>query len=84
MTMRRKWMRYWILKYLEQEDIKVLDALVLDQNNRFAHLLLPDFIIETNMPVEEKGKTRPGEMLRIKIEHLNPREDIFRVKLLKP
>jgi exoribonuclease II len=84
MIMRRKWERYWILKYLEQEDIKVLDALVLDQNNRFAHLLLPDFIMETNLPVEEKGKTRPGEMVRIKIEHLNPREDILRVKLLKP
>jgi exoribonuclease-2 len=54
---------------------------VLDQNNRFAHLLLPDFMLETNMLVEEKGKTQAGEMIRVKIEHINPREDILRVKL---
>jgi exoribonuclease-2 len=82
MWIRRKWDRYWILKYLEQEDIRVLDALILDQNNRFAHLLLPDFIIEVNMPLEDKGKTRAGEMIRVKVDHVNPREDLLRVKLL--
>jgi exoribonuclease-2 len=69
------------LKYLEQEDIQTMDALVLDQNNRFAHLLLPDFIIEANMPVDERSKVRPGEMVRVRIEHVNPREDILRVRL---
>jgi exoribonuclease-2 len=83
MFIRRKWTRYWILKYLEQEDIQVLDALVLDQNNRFAHLLLPDFIMEANMMAEEKGKTQPGEMIRVKIEHINPRDDVLRVKLAR-
>jgi exoribonuclease-2 len=80
-SIRRKWTRYWVLKYMEQEDFQVLDALVLDQNNRFAHLLLPDFMLETNMLVEEKGKTQAGEMIRVKIEHIKPREDILRVKL---
>ena len=28
---QRKWTRYWILKYLEQEDIQTLNALVLTQ-----------------------------------------------------
>jgi exoribonuclease II len=83
MLIRRKWTRYWILKYLEQEDIQTLDALVLDQNNRFAHLLLPDFILETNMLVEDKTRIRPGEMIRVKLDHLNPRDDILRVKQVK-
>ncbi len=83
MFIRRKWTRYWFLKFLEQEDIQTLDALVLDQNNRFAHLLLPDFILETNMLHDDKTRVRPGEMVRVKIEHLNPREDILRVKLAK-
>lgn len=83
MFIRRKWTRYWFLKFLEQEDIQTLDALVLDQNNRFAHLLLPDFILETNMLHDDKTRVRPGELVRIKIEHLNPREDILRVKLAK-
>lgn len=83
MLIRRKWTRYWILKYLEQEDIQTLDALVLDQNNRFAHLLLPDFIMETNMVAEDTTRIRPGEMIRVKIDHLNPRDDVLRVKQVK-
>lgn len=83
MFIRRKWTRYWILKYLEQEDFQTLDALVLDQNNRFAHLLLPDFILETNIVVEDRTRIRPGEMIRVKIDHINPRDDVLRLKLVK-
>ena len=82
MLIRRKWTRFWILKYLEQEDIRDLDALVLDQNSRYARLLLPSYMIETSMPVEEKGKLQAGEMVRVKVEHLNPREDVLKLKLV--
>ena len=78
---QRKWTRYWMLKYLEQEDIKSLNAIVLTQNGRFAHLLLNDFLLETNAPLSDKNQARPGEMVRVKIDRLNPREDILRVQL---
>lgn len=78
---QRKWVRYWILKYLEQEDIHALNALVLDQNNRFVHLLLPDFLIEANMPVPEKPRLQPGELVRVKISRLSPREDVLRLQI---
>jgi len=78
---QRKWVRYWILKYLEQEDIHTLDALVLDQNNRFVHLLLPDFLIEANMPVPDKTRLQSGELIRVKISRLSPREDVLRLQI---
>lgn len=78
---QRKWTRYWILKYLEQEDIHSLNALILEQNERYSHLLLPDFLIETNAHPPENVKFQPGEMVRVKIDRLNPREDILRVQL---
>ncbi len=78
---QRKWTRYWILKYLEQEDVHTLNALILEKNDRFAHLLLPDLFIETNAPVTENARFHPGEMIRVKIEKLNPREDLLRVQL---
>ena len=77
----RKWNRYWILKYLEQEDIQALDALVLACNDRFAHLLLPDFLMEANMLVNERGDFKPGEMVRVKVERIQPREDVLRVQV---
>lgn len=78
---QRKWTRYWILKYMEQEDANTLDALVLEQNERFAHLLLPDFLLEANMMNADKSRLQPGEMVRVKIERLNPREDVIRLQL---
>ncbi len=80
---QRKWTRYWILKYMEQEDIRAIDALVLDQNDRFAHLLLPEFLLETNVPLPERARLPKGDMIRVKVERINPREDVLRVQLLE-
>ncbi|SHE80369.1 exoribonuclease-2 [Desulfacinum infernum DSM 9756] len=79
---QRKWTRYWLLKYLEQEDIQTLNALVLDKNARFAHLLIPDFLMEANAPLPEENPVSPGEMVRIKIERLAPRDEVFRVQIV--
>lgn len=78
---QRKWTRYWILKYLEQEDIHTLNALVLDMNDRFAHVLLPEFLMEANVPLIEKNALQRGEMIRVKIERVNPRDEQLRVQL---
>ena len=78
---QRKWVRYWILKYLEQEGIHALNALVLDHNDRFVHLLLADYLIEANMPLPEKIRLQAGEMVRLRIERLNPRDDVLRLQI---
>lgn len=78
---QRKWTRYWILKYMEQEDIRAVNALVLEQNDRFAHLLIPDFLLETNVPLPEKTRLPKGDMIRVKVERINPREDVIRLQL---
>jgi len=78
---QRKWTRYWILKYMEQEDYHTINTLVLDQNDRFAHLLIPEFLMETNVLLPENTRLQPGEMIKVKVERLNPREDLLRVQL---
>lgn len=82
-TIQRKWSRYWILKYLEQEDIRDMNALVLEKNARFAHLLIPDFLIEVKAPVGENAKFSQGELVRIHIEKALPREDVLKVQVLE-
>ncbi len=81
MLIRRSWTRYWILKYLEQEDITVTEALVLDKGTRFYKLLLPDFMLEVNMKSDPKLDVQPGDTIKIRIDRVNPREDILRVSL---
>ena len=81
-TIQRKWTRYWILKYMEQEDIENLNALVLDKNARYAHLLIPDFLLEANAPVPENAKFNQGDMVKIRIEKAIPREDVLKIQIL--
>ncbi len=81
MYIKRTWTRYWILKYLEQEDITITEALVLDKGTRFYKLLLPDFMLEVNMKADPKLDIQPGDTIKIRIERVNPREDILRVAL---
>lgn len=78
----RKWTRYWILRYLEQEDIQTLHAIVLDKNAKFAYLLLPDFLMEVHAPLPQEQAVAAGEMVRLKIERLNPRDDLLRVQIV--
>ncbi len=81
-TIQRKWTRYWLLKYMEQEDMETLHALVLDKNARFAHLLLPDLLIEANAPVPENATFKQGDRVRIRIEKIIPREDALKIQIL--
>jgi exoribonuclease-2 len=83
-TIQRKWTRYWILKYMEQEDIENLSALVLDKNTRYAHLLIPDFLLEANAPIPENAAFNKGDKIRIRIEKAMPREDVLKIQILDP
>lgn len=80
---QRKWTRYWLLKYIEQEDIESLNALVLDRNARYAHLLIPQLFIEANAPVPENPQFHQGEMVRIHVDKVVPREDVLKLKILE-
>ncbi|HYA42986.1 MAG TPA: hypothetical protein VEF34_16905, partial [Syntrophobacteraceae bacterium] len=83
-SIQRKWTRYWILKYMEQEDIDNLSALVLDKNDRYAHLLIPDYLLEANAPVPENIQFNQGDKIRIRIEKAIPREDVLKIQIMEP
>ena len=78
---QRKWTRYWLLKYLEQEDIETLNGLVLDKNPRFAHLLIPDLLMEANAPVPENATFSQGDKVKVRIEKVIPREDVLKMQI---
>jgi exoribonuclease-2 len=79
--MKRQWTRYWVLKYLERERVKTLDALVLDQGVRNYYLLLPDYLLEANMPLAEGKRLKPGDHFRVEIVKVDPREDVLKLTM---
>ena len=79
--MKRQWTRYWVLRYLERERIKTLDALVLDQGVRNYYLLLPDYLLEANMPLAEGRRLKPGDHFRVEIVKVDPREEVLKLTM---
>jgi hypothetical protein len=79
--MKREWTRYWILKYLEKEQIKFLDALVLSQGRRTYNLLIPECLLEARMPLEEGRGLNPGDHFRVEIVWVNAREEVLKLKM---
>jgi exoribonuclease-2 len=81
MLIKRQWTRYWILRHLEREKIRTLEALVLDQGRRTFHLLLPEYMLEASMALEEGRGLNPGDHFRVEIVCANAREEILKLKM---
>jgi exoribonuclease-2 len=79
---KKEWTRYWILKYLEKEGIKFLDALVLGQGMRTYNLLLPEYLIEASMPLEEGRGLNPGDHFRVEVVRVNAREEVLKLRMI--
>jgi len=81
LEIKREWTRYWVLKYLEKEKTKFLDALVLTQGRRTYNLLIPDYLLEASMPREEGKGLNPGDHFRVEVMRVNAREEVLKLRM---
>ena len=72
--------RYWLLKYLAQRQGEVLSGVVLDRFPRNYLVMLPDVMLEVDLPVGGK-EIAAGERIRVRIETVQPRAGVLRVAL---
>lgn len=79
----RRWNRYWILRYIEQENIKETTGLILDQNERSVQVVLPDFMLEVFIPKKSNRSFPLGQLIPARIERVRPREESIMV-ILQP
>ena len=81
LQIKKEWTRYWVLKYLEREQIKFLDALVLSQGRRTYNLLIPDYLLEASMPLEEGRGLNPGDHFRVELVRVHAREEVLKLRM---
>lgn len=81
LQIKREWTRYWVLRYLEREKIKFLDALVLSQGRRTYSLLIPEYLLEASMPLEEGRGLNPGDHFRLEVMQVNAREEVLKLRM---
>lgn len=84
---QRERQRYWLLKYLQQEQIKEIDATVLktDGNRPLAELAIINssfYFTPLELPVTaaRNKALKPGDKVKLMIEKIDPRNEVLRLK----
>ncbi|WP_035256623.1 ribonuclease catalytic domain-containing protein [Desulfatirhabdium butyrativorans] len=73
--------RYWILKYLETQIGKKEEAVVLQRKRDGVQVLLPDFMMECEMPLSAGVELKPGASIQVTVQHVNARRNVLAVFL---
>lgn len=73
--------RYWLLKHLEKKTGQKLEAIVLYKRKDGYQILLTEYMLECFMPQTGGMNLKPEDLIRITIQHINPRNDVISVFL---
>lgn len=71
--------RYWLLKYLEKRIGQKEEAVVLYKRRNNYQVLIPEYMIECELPLPSGIELKPEELIRITIQHVNARKDVLSV-----
>jgi exoribonuclease II len=71
--------RYWLLKYLEGRTGQKEEAVVLFKKRNSYQILIPEYMIECELPISSGITLKPEDLIRITIQHVNARTDILSV-----
>lgn len=71
--------RYWLLKYLEGRTGQREKAIVLYRRRSNYIALIPEYMIECELPASSRLNLKPEDLIQVKIQHVDARKDIFSV-----
>lgn len=71
--------KYWLYRYLERTVGNIYTAIVLECFPNRYHILLPDFLLETDLAPIGGKPVAPGDTITVKIESVNARLGILKV-----
>ncbi|MGD9972873.1 MAG: ribonuclease catalytic domain-containing protein [Desulfatirhabdiaceae bacterium] len=73
--------RYWILKYLESRIGQKEEAIVLCKRRNGYLILMPDYMLECELPATSGMELKPENTIHVTIQHVSARKDILSVFL---
>ena len=71
--------RYWLLKHLEKLIGERTEAIVISKKRNAYSILLKDFMLECDLPLSGGIDLKPEDLVRVKIQQVNARNDIISV-----
>jgi exoribonuclease-2 len=78
-AMQSKRSRYWLLKYLESRTGCKEEAIVLGRRRNSYQILIPEYMIECELPSSSGIELKPEDLIQVTIMHVNARKDVFSV-----
>jgi exoribonuclease-2 len=73
--------KYWLLKYLEKKIGQKEEAVVLYKKRNNYQILIPEYMIECELPLSGGLDLKPEDLIRVTIQHVNARKDVISVFL---
>ncbi len=71
--------RYWLFKYLEKKIGQKEEAIVLYKKRNSYQILVPEYMIECDLPLYRGIDLKPEDLVQITIQHVNARKNIVSV-----
>lgn len=73
--------RYWLFKYLESKIGERFDGIIIDKGPRQIHVLLPDFMLDADLPANQAINAQPGDTIKVRIAKADALDNILRIEL---
>lgn len=70
--------RYWILKYLSERQGQIMKALVIQAGPKRVHLLLPDLLMDIDLPATGAAGVVPGNTVQVRVVQSEPLDNRVR------
>ncbi|MFC1857622.1 ribonuclease catalytic domain-containing protein [Thermodesulfobacteriota bacterium] len=71
--------RYWILKYLEKRIGQKEEAIVLYKRRNNYLVLIPEYMIECDLPLSDGFELKPEDLIQVKIQRVDARKDVLSI-----
>jgi exoribonuclease-2 len=71
--------RYWLLKYLEKQIGQKGEAIVLYKKRNSYQILLPEYMLECELPISGGFELKPEDYIQVTIQHVSARKDVLSV-----
>lgn len=71
--------RYWVLKYLEKRIGQKEEAVVLYKRKNNYAVLIPEYMIECDLPLSEGIELNPKDLVQVTIQHVNARKEMISI-----
>jgi exoribonuclease-2 len=71
--------RYWLLKHLEKRVGQKDEAIVLYKRRNGYQILLPEYMIECELPISSGIELKPEDYIQVTIQHVSARRDSLSV-----